>query len=59
MHDELVLQQFLDGLEGLPPAQVADARDQLGGNILVVSHAHLDRRQDAQLLAGNEVQVLS
>ena len=55
VYDELVFQQFLDGLEGLSPPQVADAGDQLSGHVLVVSHAHLDRSQDSQLFAGNEV----
>jgi hypothetical protein len=42
MSDELVLQQFLDGLEGFASSQIADACDEFGGNVLMVSHAHLD-----------------
>jgi hypothetical protein len=58
VHNELVLEQFLDGLEGLSSAQVADAGDEFSANVLVVAHAHFDGSQYAEFLLGNEVQIL-
>jgi hypothetical protein len=55
VRDELVLEEFLDGLEGLATLEVADAGDELSRHVLVVAHSHLDSGQDAHLLAGNEV----
>lgn len=59
MHDVLVLEQFLYGLEGLTSFEVADACDEFLGDVLVVTHADLDGRQDAHLFFGDEMQVLA
>lgn len=58
MHDQLVLQQLLNCLEGLPALQIANAGNQLGCHVLMVPHSHLDGRQDAKLLPGNEMHIL-
>lgn len=59
MRDEFVLKQLLDGLEGLSSSQVTDTRNQLRGNVFVVTHSHLDGCKDTEFLSRNEVQILN
>ena len=59
MHDVLVLEQLLNGLEGLASLEVANAGNEFLGDVLVVTHADFDGREDAHLFFGDEMQVLT
>ena len=59
MDDEFVLEQSLNGLEGLSSSEIADSGDEFPGDILVVSHAYFDGGEDPEFFLGDEVQVLS
>ena len=55
MEHTFMLEQELQNFVCLTPLESTETLDQLVGNELMVFHSHLDRREDSEMVFGQEL----